>query len=228
MREVYSLKDVSFGYEKQAVLENINMTIYSGDFVGIIGENGGGKTTLLRLLTGELKPDKGDLFFLGGRDFNPEKLKKIGYVPQIDPADRMSFPVSCREMVSLGLYSDRLPAFILTKEDRNKIDHALKHVGIENLANSNYHDLSGGQKQRVLIAKALVNNPEILILDEPTVGIDQKNKIQFYRIMDHMNKVHNITIIIVTHERPEEGIHWKKIFNLKEHALEEKCLNTHL
>lgn len=227
MNEVYRLENISFSYEKQVVLKNINMTINSGDFVGIVGENGGGKTTLLRILTGELKPDSGDLYFMGSKGFNKDNLSKIGYVPQINPATKLSFPVSCMEMVSLGLYADSFPKFFLTEEEKKKASYTLKHLSIENLASANYHELSGGQKQRVLIAKALVNNPEILILDEPTVGIDFENKLQFYNIMDHMNKVHNITIIIVTHENPKEGINWNRIFKLEDHGLEEKCLHMH-
>ena len=223
MSKVYDLVDVGYRYSQDPVIDHVNISIEQADYVGIIGENGGGKTTLLRLLTGEMKPMTGKLFFFGREGLNREDMRRIGYVPQSNPAAQNSFPIHCEELVALGLTHRLKHRFFLTKEEKNRVYDSMEHLGVLDLAKRNFHDLSGGQKQRVLIAKALVNNPDVLIFDEPTVGIDDKNKRNFFLILDHMNKIHDITIIMVTHETELGLSHWKRTLVVGDHRVEERC-----
>lgn len=220
---VYQLDHLYFSYESDPVLTDINLEIDQGDYVGIIGENGGGKSTLLRLLAGELRPDRGQVRVFGKDSFTKDVRQKIGYVPQVDPADQSAFPISCEEMVGLGLTGEIFPRFYLTGKEKEKIDYSLNHLGMGDKAKSNFHSLSGGQKQRILIAKALVKEPEVLLLDEPTVGVDESHKNVLFEILDHMNQVHGMTILLVTHETALGASHWGKSYEITDHRLEELC-----
>lgn len=221
MQEVYRLEHVQFQYNADVVLEDATFCVHPADFVGIVGENGGGKTTLLRLLTGECKPLAGRLFFYGQEGVRGPAMRRIGYVPQMNPTTGMAFPISCREVVSLGLTRSIVPRFFLNRSEKQKVDDSLAHLGVEALADRNFHALSGGQKQRVLIAKALVDAPDVLLFDEPTVGIDEESKAQFVKTLDHMNQVHGITILVVTHERDIGEGHWNRLFCVQEHRVRE-------
>ena len=220
---VYQIKDLSFSYESGPVLRGINLDIHQGDYVGILGENGGGKSTLLRILAGELHPDGGEILVFGKRSFTREVRKAIGYVPQVDPANQSAFPISCEEMVGLGLTGEIFPRFYRTRGEKEQIAYSLHHLGMEDFAKTNFHDLSGGQKQRILIAKALVKEPKVLLLDEPTVGVDEAHKKVLFDILDHMNRVHDMTVIMVTHETALGKSHWGKIYEISDHRLELSC-----
>ncbi|WP_053943395.1 metal ABC transporter ATP-binding protein [Kallipyga gabonensis] len=220
---IYQIQDLSFSFESTPVLCGINVQIDQGDYVGIVGENGGGKSTFLRILTGELRPDHGQVLVFGKNIFSKEVRQKIGYVPQVDPLNQSAFPISCEEMVGLGLSGEIFPRFFHTQEEKEKIIYSLHHLGMGDYAGKNFHDLSGGQKQRVLIAKALVKEPEVLLLDEPTVGVDETHKKVLFDILDHMNRVHDMTIIMVTHETALGGAHWGKSYEISNHRLERRC-----
>ncbi|MHC4138947.1 MAG: metal ABC transporter ATP-binding protein [Planctomycetota bacterium] len=158
--------NVQLGYGRRAVLNALNFEIQKGDFFGIVGPNGAGKTTLLKAILGLLKPVKGEITFLkNGRGYK----KSIGYVPQHASVDAI-FPITTRDMVLMGRYA-KMGIFKRPKSrDYSIAEKMLKNVGIENLAERNYRELSGGQKQRTLIARAMVGEPNILILDEPVEG----------------------------------------------------------
>lgn len=200
MNKIYEIKDMSFSYSNTHVLDNINFNIYENDFVGIMGNNGSGKSTLLKILVSELKKFDGSVKVFGSDINNFKQSQLIGYVPQIDRGKTLAFPISVKEMIMLNLYHD----FNILKHPKKKhyvmVNDVMDMFGIKKLANKNYNELSGGQKQRVMIAKAMVHNPKVLIFDEPTVGIDQRSKEEFFHILDHINKDHGITIIMVTHE----------------------------
>lgn len=221
MQDVYRLEHVQFRYAQELILEDVTFCVHSGDFVGIVGANGEGKSTLLRLLTGELSPDAGELFFFGERGIQRRALSRIAYVPQMSSASGMTFPISCEEMVSLGLTRSIVPRFFLKAEEKEKVSASLRHVGMLSYADRNFHDLSGGQKQRVLIAKALVNQPDVLLFDEPTAALDQESKEQLYQTLDHMNHVHGITILLVTHEMDIGKGYWNRLARVSHHRLEE-------
>ena len=194
------IKNLKFGYEENLILNDINLNLDEGDFVAISGENGSGKSTLIKLILKAIKKDSGVIKILGENieDFN--HYEKIGYVPQVNDSSKISFPVTCEEYVSLGLYKEFNFFNMPTKKTRQKVTNVFSSLAIENLMKKPFKNLSGGQQQRVMIARALVSTPRILILDEPTVGIDAKHKKDFLDLLYHLNKNHNISILIISHE----------------------------
>ncbi len=193
MNPVITFKDVSFKYDSVLVLENINFDIYKKDFIGIIGPNGGGKTTLLKLILRLLKPVKGSIKIL---DLPLHKARsKIGYLPQHTNLDD-AFPITVEEVVAMGLFNDF--SFLPIIKNKKIINDTLKKTAIEDLAKKQYGTLSGGQKQRCLIARALVSKPEILLLDEPTSSVDSRVEQDIYELLKELNK--EITIILVSHD----------------------------
>jgi len=177
---ILSIKDLSFSYGKQKVLEDINLEVKEKEFLAVIGPNGGGKSTLLKLIIGLLKPQQGSI-----------KLyeKNIGYVPQ-NTHINSSFPILVWEVVTLGQNP--------TKKTKQKAYELLKQVNMQNFFNNKIGELSGGQRQRVLIARALFHNPKLLLLDEPTSNIDPKTSESIFELLKELNK--DITIIVVSHE----------------------------
>lgn len=194
------IKNLKFGYEENLILDDINLDLDEGDFVAISGENGSGKSTLIKLILKAIKKDSGEIKILGEKieDFN--HYEKIGYVPQVNDSSKISFPVTCEEYVSLGLYKEFNFFNMPTKKTRQKVQNVFSSLAIENLMKKPFKNLSGGQQQRVMIARALVSTPQMLILDEPTVGIDAKHKKDFLDLLYHLNKNHKISILIISHE----------------------------
>lgn len=196
---VVSLEDVSFKYEQRAVIDGLNFQIVQRDFVGLIGSNGAGKTTLLRMIVGLLQPDRGAIRLFGTPIRQFRDWERIGYVPQKNAFNPL-FPATVREVVLSGLYGRKKLFRRMSKEDHIKADDALHALRIEELADRRIGQLSGGQQQRVFLARALVNNPELLILDEPTVGIDTETQESFFHMIRHMHQRHNITFLMVSHD----------------------------
>jgi zinc transport system ATP-binding protein len=183
-----------FQYEETPILENVSFVIAPGEFVGIFGPNGGGKTTLLKLLLGFLKPQKGSIEILGE---SPKIAReKMGYVPQISHLDRQ-FPITVLEVVMMGCL-DKSPWHSYTKDGKEKARAALIEVGMLDFQNHSFGTLSGGQAQRVLIARALVSKPTILLLDEPTASVDASAEESIYKLLEHLKGT--MTIIMVTHD----------------------------
>lgn len=209
------IKNLKFGYNENQILKNVNLNLDEGDFAVISGKNGSGKSTLIKLILGELKKDKGiiKLFGIDMEDF--KNFDKIGYVPQVNEAIKVAFPVSAREYVGLNLYKEFSIFNTITKKSKSKIENTFSTLKIKDLIDRPFNKLSGGQAQRVMIARALVNNPDILILDEPTVGIDQKSKENFLDLLVHLNTHHNISILMITHEMEILGDYVDKVFRLK-------------
>jgi zinc transport system ATP-binding protein len=189
------LQDLSFSYEKEVVLEHANVSIPNSAFVGIFGPNGGGKTTFLKLLMGFLKPTTGSLYLFGAP---PEKSRaEIGYVPQATKLDKQ-FPITVEEVVQMGLLSKTTPWGTLKKTDKNRVLTMLDQLGIVHLKDRTFGTLSGGQAQRVLIARALISDPKILILDEPTASIDPAAEEEILRLIFSLKG--SMTILMVTHD----------------------------
>jgi zinc transport system ATP-binding protein len=192
LHEVISLDNVSYRYNSDLVLENISFKADQGDLLGIIGPNGAGKTTLFSLILGLLEGYQGKITLFNEDIRNNRKaLKRIGYIPQKKNINQ-GFPATVEEIVSLGVLG--------RKTNKDVIISALKIVGLLEQKDKRIGELSGGQQQRVLIAKALVNEPELLILDEPTTGIDLETQDRFYTLLRKLNSERNITIILASHD----------------------------
>lgn len=214
--KLIEIKKLKFGYNENLILKDINLNLEKGDFAVISGENGSGKSTLIKLILGELKKDSGTIKLFGIDMEEFKNFDKIGYVPQLNDSVKVAFPVSCREYVGLNLYKEFSIFNTIKKESKVKVENIFSTLKINNLIDRPFNKLSGGQAQRVMIARAMVNSPDILILDEPTVGIDQKSKEDFLDILVHLNLNHDISILMITHEMDILGDYVDKIFKLKE------------
>ena len=192
---IIDIQNVNFSYDKQTILENISLQVEQKDFLAIIGPNGGGKSTLLKLILGINPLQKGTISILGTK---PEKnLSKIGYVPQ-NTNINTDFPIKVIEVVMMGHVGHKRPIFGYRKEEIACAMGALQQVGMENFAHKKIGSLSGGQRQRVMIARALCAHPKILLLDEPTASIDVSGQKQIYDLLKQLNQY--ITIVVVSHD----------------------------
>ena len=198
---IIKFSNTTISYQQRTALEDINLEIYQGEFVGIIGPNGSGKTTLLKSILGLLRPTKGSvqIFDCACHKLHCRHKAKIGYIPQkgdIDP----NFPVTVRETVMMGRYSSlglfKRPA----KRDRELVLNALREVEMEDYVDAPLGHLSGGQQQRVLIARALAQQPEVLLMDEPTTGIDTPTQHNMIKLISDLHKNLNLTVLLVTHD----------------------------
>jgi zinc transport system ATP-binding protein len=216
-KELISVKDVNFDYDGIKVLKDINFSIQKGDFLALIGPNGSGKTTLIKVILGLLKPAHGRIFIDGHSIQKFHEWRKIGYVPQNATHFDPYFPASVKEVVAMGLLSSK-PFARLTAKEEDLIEKSLELVEMEKLINQRIGNLSGGQQQRVFIARAIVNSPEVIFLDEPTTGIDKRTQEMFYDMLAHLNKDKGITIVLITHE----------IGIINKHITKVACLNQRL
>lgn len=198
-----SIKNLNFSYSQTPVLKNCNLNVDIGEFTVILGGNGSGKSTLIKLMLGELKKNSGEIKILGKNIEDYVSFKDIGYVPQINIVNKIAFPITCLELVSLNLYEDFGFIKIPKKNHYQKSKDILKKMGMENYIKTPVNELSGGLAQRAMISKAMINNPKILILDEPTAGVDKYSKDHFFETIDFLSKKFNVTIIMVTHELKE-------------------------
>ncbi len=191
-RPVVELQDVSFGYDRRPTLEQVTLQVHEGDFAGIVGPNGGGKTTLVRLILGLLTPQKGEIKVL---DRLPDEARQlVGYMPQrveVDPR----FPVTALDVILMGRVRAVGP---YRKSDRQAARQALDEVGLGQHERQLFSELSGGQRQRVLIARAIVGNPQLLVLDEPTASLDLAVEQELYEVLQELNK--RMTILMVSHD----------------------------
>ena len=194
------LDDVYFSYEQTAVLEDIDLTVKEGEFWALIGPNGSGKSTLINIILGLLKPKSGSVLLFGKDVDRFQHRELIGYVSQKSNSFNSGFPATVLEVVRSGLTRKTGLFKSFSKKDDEKAIHALNVVGMKDFAKQNIGELSGGQQQRVFIARALVGDPKLLVMDEPTVGIDQQNVKSFYSMLNNLNREHGIAILLVTHE----------------------------
>ena len=193
-KTVVDISTVSFSYDDRPILSNVTLSINHLDSVCIVGPNGGGKTTLIKLILGLLEPKSGEISLLGQKP--KEARHRIGYVPQYASYDTQ-FPISVREVVRMGRLGNSLYGRY-SKEDSRMALAALEEVGLGSFATRSFTALSGGQRQRVLIARALASGGDILILDEPTANIDRDSESHFYDLLRELNQ--RMTILMVTHD----------------------------
>lgn len=211
--EVVKLENIWVNYNSTPVLEAVNLSIQSDDFLGVIGPNGGGKTTLLKVILGLITPNHGKVTVLGKSAI--KSRKQIGYVPQTTIYDR-NFPINVWDVVLMGRYGSTGLLKRYGKEDKDAANNALVTMDIANLKNRQIGKLSGGEQQRVLIARALVSEPKLLLLDEPTASVDPAMQTEFYEILNQLKK--QIAIVLVSHDISAVSIYVSKI----------ACLNRQL
>lgn len=193
--KIIEIKDLNFAYGGETVLEDVNLTVRQKDFIAIIGPNGGGKTTLLRLILGLLAPVKGTVCVDGKP---PQKASRcIGYVPQ-DVHTNSSFPITALDVVLMGKLDPKKRLSRRSAANRRDALAALERMEMKPYADKKIGMLSGGQRQRVFIARALVAQPKLLLLDEPTASIDTKGQADFYRLLSELNQ--DITVLVVSHD----------------------------
>ena len=221
MVNLIEVNNLNFAYNGELILRDINFGVCSGDFVSLIGSNGAGKSTLIKLILGELEAKKGDLKIFGIAPKEFKKWYKVGYVPQKGLQSINSFPASAEEIVQANLFSQIGILRYPKKEHRLKTNHALELVGMSNYSKHLIGNLSGGQQQRILLARALVNDPEILILDEPTTGVDDSTIESFYNLIKNLNDNFGITIFIVTHDIERVSKYVSRTFCLEKGTLVE-------
>jgi len=189
------INDLSFSYDKTDVLQNINFTINTKEFIAIIGPNGGGKSTLLKLILGLLEPRKGNILIHS----KPSKnfREQIGYMPQ-QFIQNKTFPITIAQIVMSGLINKKNIFFSYSKDEKQKALNALDMVGLKDFSDKKINMLSGGQIQRVFLARAIVCDPKILILDEPTSNIDPQGEYEIFKLLKEFNKT--MTVIVVSHD----------------------------
>jgi zinc transport system ATP-binding protein len=193
--EAIKINNLWAGYDKQSVLEDINLTVKEYDFIGIIGPNGGGKTTLIKVLLGLITPSHGEILIMGKNVIKGRR--NIGYVPQSIECDRQ-FPINVWEVVKMGTLGNRNWWQRYNKKYDHIIAEALEKVEMLHLRKRPIGELSGGQRQRVYIARALVSQPQILLLDEPTASVDPHGSASIYELLQKLNK--HLTILMISHD----------------------------
>lgn len=194
-RPILELNNISAAYDKKTVLTDVNLTVRENDFLGIIGPNGGGKTTLVRIILGLLKPAGGNLRFF--KDGQPSDSIKIGYLPQYNRIDK-AFPISVKEVIQSGLCGEKGLFRRYTDEQKKRVDHVIHDMGLEGLEHRAIGQLSGGQMQRALLGRAVVSEPDLVILDEPDTYLDKRFEAKLYEILEAIN--HRCAIILVSHD----------------------------
>ncbi len=192
---IIAITDVWFSYHTQTVLREVNLSIHAGDFLAVIGPNGGGKTTLIKLMLGLLKPERGQVSVFGRppREVSP----RVGYVPQ-EIGFKRGFPITIEDVVAMGNLGQTRRRIGYPRPMRIQVEEALHKVEMWEYRHRRIDELSGGQRQRVFIARALVSSPEVLFLDEPTASIDMAGQTDFYSLLKGLNQ--DVTIVVVSHD----------------------------
>ncbi|WP_410514675.1 ABC transporter ATP-binding protein [Paenibacillus sp. BR2-3] len=198
-QHMIEVQDLSFSYGEQKVISGLNYTVKERDFVGIIGSNGAGKTTLLKMIVGLLPATSGEIRLFGQPARKFKDWERIGYVPQKNTFNPL-FPATVREVVQSGLYNNKNLIRRVSRAQQRQCDDALEVMRIQDIAEKRVGQLSGGQQQRVFLARALINHPDLLILDEPTVGIDAETQAGFFDLITHMHAHHHMTFLMVSHD----------------------------
>lgn len=198
---VIEIKNVQFQYDtKTSVLEDVSFTMAQGEFLGLVGPNGSGKSTLIKLILGLLQPQHGDVMLFGEPVHKFKDWSKVGYVSQKANSFNTGFPATVFEVVSTGLFGKMGLFRWIGKSEKKLINRAINLVGLQDLAHKNIGKLSGGQQQRTFIARALVSKPDLLILDEPTVGVDAESVQRFYELLEHLHEHAGISMLLVSHD----------------------------
>ncbi len=217
--EIVSTKQLACCYREGKVLEDISFQVQRGDYVGIVGPNGSGKSTLVKALLGLVAISDGSAMLFGSPLPEFKEWKKLGYLPQSLHLVNPVFPATVHETVGLGLLSHKRFPKRINGKDKIKIDETLKELNIYDLKHKLIGELSGGQLQRVLLARAIVNDPELLVLDEPTAALDPETRDRFYTMIGSLNQKRGVTVMLVTHDSGAIGRHASKMLYLDKKML---------
>lgn len=204
--------DISYTYDKKEAVTNISFNVEENDYLCILGENGTGKSTIVKMLVGLLKPTGGKIIY------NNIKRTQIGYLPQTTNTDP-SFPASVREVVLQGRCEKLGRKFFYSSSDKITADEKMKLLGIGKIRDQNFSNLSGGQKQRVLLARALAATDKLLILDEPVSGLDPIVTSEMYEIIEKLNKENGIAVVMISHDTKTAAKYAKHILHIKNEQL---------
>lgn len=218
-RNMIQLNHVKFGYSDTEVLEEIDLTIKEGEYVVLTGENGSGKSTLMRLILGELKPDEGQIIIM---ENDPKLKKQIGYVAQNGISKNQSFPATVEEIMVTGLYQELGLFHLPRKKHKKKIKETLQEFGMDEFLKRRIGELSGGQQQRIMIARAMISKPRLLILDEPTTGVDAASTKVLYDTLYEINAKYHTTIFMITHGRLQDCKGCDRILRMDEGRIVEQ------
>lgn len=202
MNNILEVENLNIAYGHDYVVKDVSFTVNKGDYVNIIGPNGAGKTTLVKAILGLISDYQGAITI---------KAETVGYLPQKNNNNDKMFPASVKEIVSLGLLGNHKRPKLFTANDHKRIEEVLKKLGIYHLRYRRIGELSGGEQQRVLLARAIVNNPQLLILDEPTSALDPHFKQEFYQFLNRLNQEDDITILHITHDTGNKESGYNKI-----------------
>ncbi len=217
---IIQVRDLSFSYGQGRVLKHVSFTLMPGDFIGLIGANGTGKSTIMKLLLGQLRQDQGQIALFGQPLAQFRDWRRIAYLPQKANAINPDFPISVEELVALPL-SSRPLALLRRRQIQEAVHEALTIVRMLDYAKRPIGQLSGGQQQRVFIARCLVLQPELLLLDEPTVGLDPEAEEDIYRLLRHLNEAHGLSLLWVSHDLRAVSRYAKRMLCLQADGLEE-------
>ncbi len=219
--QIISIKDLSFSYTEDPVIVQLDYILKKGETSAIVGGNGSGKSTFVKLILGELKPQAGTIKVFGQDISQIKDFSDFGYVPQVNVVDTVSFPVTCEEMLSISNYRKMGVIKLPRRKDLQRSREALAKFNLEEYAGVPFNELSGGLQQRVMIALSMMNSPRLLILDEPTAGVDQQSKIDFLHLLEDLKQKNELTILIVTHEIEfvQETLSVDSIYKIEKGAL---------
>ncbi|MBA4319847.1 MAG: ABC transporter ATP-binding protein [Flavobacterium sp.] len=214
MDNILSVKNLFFGYGSAEVISDVSFDVSKGDFVALVGPNGAGKSTLIKLILGLESGYSGVIKLFNTNSNKFCTWSKIGYLPQRVNVFNPLFPATVKEVVELGLLSGKKYPKKFNKEDGKKVDNILSFLCINDLRNKPIAELSGGQQQKVFLARALVSDPELLIMDEPSTALDPETRDNFFRLIKKLNAEKNMTIIIITHDTAQVGEYAGKLLYL--------------
>jgi len=231
--KILSVEQLGFRYNSVEVLSDISFSVDAGDYIGLVGPNGSGKTTVIKIILGLLQQEKGSVTLFGTDSSAFRDRQRIGYLPQKPTHFNPHFPATVKEIVSLGLFSKQRFPKRITKDDQALIYDAMAMAEVLDISDALIGELSGGQQQRVLVARAVVNKPELLILDEPTTALDPEARENFFKVLYELNRRENVTVILITHDIASIGKYASKLLYLDKKVVfygsfEDFCLSENM
>jgi len=209
--QIISIENLSAKYNSSDIFSAVTFSVNTGDYVALAGPNGSGKSTLIKTMLGLIEPARGTVKIFGVSPADFTDWKKVGYIPQRLVSFSPYFPATIKEVVAMGLLSGKKFPRRLLSGDNEAIDRALSLMDISALKDKKIGELSGGQQQRVIIARALINDPELLILDEPTTAVDPETREKFFDVIGGLNKNKNTTVMLITHDTGSAGKYASKL-----------------